>query len=227
MKTIFKKTFTLFLSLFTLLHLSAQDRIIHGVVTTFDSIAVFGASVKVASSKQAVLTDSLGNFSVGCNEKDKLKVSANGFFTQNVKIEENTKYAAINLKLKAGEKNLEMAYAYTSLVNRDKLAALSAMSADDLDLSIYSNFFDAIQGKFPGLSVQGSDLIVRGVGSINGPTPALIVLDGVVTQSSTLNSLNPATVKSVKVIKDGSSAIYGSRAAFGVVEITTKKGGDN
>lgn len=204
----------------------AQDRTVKGVVTAFDSIAIHGAAIQAKGTKQTVTSDSLGNFSILCKNNDKLKVSANGFFNQNVNIEEGINYAAVNLQLKAGAKNLEMATAFTSVSDRDKLTALASKSAEELDLSVYSNIFDAIQGKFPGLQVQGTNLIIRGTGSISGPSPALIVLDGVVVESATLNALNPSTVKSINVIKDGSSAVYGSRAAFGVVEITTKKGGD-
>lgn len=220
-----KVSITVFAILFGL-QLNAQDRIIHGIVTTFDSISLHGAIVKVASSKQEVLTDSTGNFSVGCDLNDKLKVYADGFYTQNVKLEKSTKYAAVNLKLKAGDKNLEIATSFTNVLDRDKLSSLASMSSNDLNLSVYSNVFDAITGKFPGLQVDGTNLIVRGVGSISGPTPALIVLDGVVVHGTTLNALNPETIKSINVIKDGSSAVYGSRGAFGVVEITTKSGSD-
>jgi TonB-dependent SusC/RagA subfamily outer membrane receptor len=205
---------------------TAQERVVTGIITTFDSIAVNGASINVRSTKQTVLSDSMGNFAVSCDKNDKLKISAAGFFNETVKIDENTKYVAVNLKLKAGDKNLELASAFTSVEDRDKLNALASRSSNELDLSMYSNFFDAIQGKFPGLQVQGTDIIVRGAGSISGPTPALIVLDGVVVSGATLNAINPETVKRVNVIKDGSSAIYGSRAAFGVVEITTKSGGE-
>lgn len=204
----------------------AQDKVIQGVVTTFDSIPLHGASIRVASTKQIVLSDSLGNFTVSCNNKDKLKVTANGFFPETVKTTSSTKFAAINLRLKAGSKNLEVASAFTNVADRDRLTAMASRSANELDLSVYSNFFDAIKGKFPGLQVQGTDIIIRGVGSINGPRPALIVLDGNVVQGATLNAINPETIKRVNVIKDGSSAIYGSRGAFGVVEITTKTGRD-
>ena len=204
----------------------AQERTVKGIITAFDSIAIHGATIKAKGTKQEATSDSLGNFSILCEQNDKLKVSARGFFNQNVTVEKDKNYAAINLRLKAGSKNLEMATAFTNISDRDKLVALASKSADELDLSIYSNIFEAIQGKFPGVRVQGTDLIVRGTGSISGPTPALIVLDGVVTQGAALNALNPATVKSINIIKDGSSAIYGSRAAFGVVEITTKKPGE-
>ena len=67
---------------------NAQERLVHGVVTTFDSIPLIDAQVKVISSKQTVLTDTLGRFSVSTNPKDKLKVSAAGFFNQTVKLYE-------------------------------------------------------------------------------------------------------------------------------------------
>lgn len=205
---------------------NAQDKVMQGVVTTLDSIPLHGASVRVASTKQVVLTDTVGNFTVSCNNKDKLKVTANGFFTENVKIESSTTFAAINLRLKAGAKNLKVASAFTNVADYERLTAMTSRSSNELDFSVYSNFFDAIKGKFPGLEVQGTDLIIRGVGSINGSRPALVVLDGTVVQGATLNAINPSTVKRVNVIKDGSAAIYGSRAAFGVVEITTKSGKD-
>lgn len=226
MKSFLLKSAMLTLAVVFYVYTGAQERVVTGIVTTFDSIAVNGASVRVNSTKQTVFSDSLGNFAVSCDKKDKLKISAAGFFNETVKLDENTKYAAINLRLKAGEKNLELASAFTNVNDRDKLNALASRSSNELDLSMYSNFFDAIQGKFPGLQVQGTNLIVRGTGSISGPTPALIVLDGVVVDGATLNAINPETVKRVNVIKDGSSAIYGSRGAFGVVEITTKSPGE-
>ena len=70
-------------------NLQAQDRIIHGVVTTFDSIMVNGASVKVKSTKQEVFSDSLGNFSIGVAGNDILVVSAKGFYNQKIKLTEH------------------------------------------------------------------------------------------------------------------------------------------
>jgi len=226
MKSFLLKPAMVILAIVIYFNSGAQERMVKGIVTTFDSIAVNGATIKVNSTKQTVFSDSLGNFTVQCEKKDKLKVSAAGFFNQTVKLEEKTKFAAINLRLKAGSKNLELASAFTNVNDRDKLNALASRSSNELDLSMYRNFFEAIQGKFPGVQVQGTDLIVRGVGSINGPRPALVVLDGVVVSGATLNAINPETIKRINVIKDGSSAIYGSRGAFGVVEITTKSGGE-
>lgn len=207
-------------------NLYAQERIIQGTVTTFDSIPLNGATVRVQSTKQEVLTDSLGNFSIQVDNKDKIKVYAHGFYDQNVKLNDKIKFAAINLKLKPGEKSREHAIGYGHVSDADKLNAVASLNKDDFDFSQYNNIFDLIKGRFAGVQVSGGEIIIRGTNSINLSSAALIVIDGVPTSSSALNSISPIQVKSINVIKDGSSAIYGSRGANGVVLIETKRGGD-
>jgi TonB-dependent SusC/RagA subfamily outer membrane receptor len=216
------------LSAFFLLSVSsgAQEKIIHGLVTTFDSIPLSEAQVRIKSTKQTVVTDSLGQFSAMVNQNDRLKVSASGFFNQKVKLEEKTKFAAINLKLKPGEKNREYAIGYGHVSDRDKLNALATLSNKDVDFSQYSNMYDLIKGRFAGVQVSNGQIIIRGVNSINSSSAALIIIDGVPVDGSALNSIPPIQVKSVNVIKDGSAAIYGSRGANGVVVIETKGGND-
>jgi TonB-dependent SusC/RagA subfamily outer membrane receptor len=217
--------FTLSFVLFTS-QLSAQERIIHGIVTTFDSIPLIEASITVRSTKQTVLTDTLGNFSVGCNYEDKLKVTAAGFYNQNVKLKSNIKFAAINIKLKPGAKNREHAIGYGHVSDADKLNAVASLNKDDMDFSQYSNMLELIRGRFAGVQVVGGEIIIRGINSINSSSAALIVIDGVASDYGVLNSIPPIQVKSINVIKDGSAAIYGSRGANGVVIIETKRGGD-
>jgi TonB-dependent SusC/RagA subfamily outer membrane receptor len=212
----------LFLSVFA----GAQEKVIHGLVTTFDSIPLSEAQVRIKSSKQTVVTDSLGQFTARVNQDDRLKVSASGFYNQKVKLEEKTKFAAINLKLKPGEKNREYAIGYGHISDRDKLNALASMNNKDVDFSQYSNMFDLIKGRFAGVQVANGQIIIRGVNSINSSSAALIVIDGVPVDGSALNSIPPIQVKSINVIKDGSAAIYGSRGANGVVVIETKGGND-
>lgn len=208
-------------------NLYAQERMVHGIITTFDSIPLIGASVKVQSTKHVVLTDSLGNFSVSCKNDDKLKVSANGFYNQKVKLTGKIRFAAINLKLKPGEKSREIAIAYGYVSDADKLNAVASLNTDDLDFSQYNNIYELIRGRFAGVQVSNGEIIIRGINSINSSSAALIVVDGVPMGASALSSIPPVQVKSINVIKDGSSAIYGSRGANGVVLIETKRGGDN
>lgn len=214
--------FTLMLA-FGIFTSSAQERMISGMVTTFDSLSLIGADVKVISSKDIVKTDTLGRFMVKVKPEDKLKVSAKGFYSQTVKLDQNIKIALVNLKLKPTEKSREYAIGYGYVKDGEKLNALSQLTNDDLNFSQYSNMYDLIRGRFAGVTVDPSgDIIIRGINSINLSSGALIVVDGVAQDKSVLNILNPNDVKSINVIKDGSSAIYGSRGANGVVIIETK-----
>jgi len=209
------------------LNINAQDKIVHGVVTTFESIPVIGAQIKVKSTNQEVLTDTLGNFTVTTDNKDVLTVFANGFVKERVKIKDDIRYAAINLRLKPGEKNRFHAIGYGHVADEDKLNALASLNNDDADFSQYSNVFDLIKGRFAGVTVTNSNqIIIRGATSIYGDNTALIVIDGIISDNSALGTLSPNVVKSVNVIKDGGAAIYGSRGANGVVVIETKRGND-
>lgn len=224
-KRMFIPVFVLFFLAFS--HFArAQEKVVQGKVTTFDSIPLIGASVKVQSTKQVVQTDSVGYFSVTCKQNDKLKVSAHGFYNQNVKLSGNIRFAAINLKLKPGEKSREIAIGYGYVSDADKLNAVASLTKDDTDFSRYNTIYDLISGRFAGVEVLNGQIIIRGSSSFNSGSAALIVVDGVVTDESTLATLKPIQVRSVNVIKDGSSAIYGSRGANGVVIIETKRGGD-
>lgn len=205
---------------------TAQERLMSGRVFTFDSIPLINASIEVKSSKQVVTTDTLGNFYVSCLPDDVLKVSANGFVSDKVKLKSNTKLALINLKLKPGDKNREIAIGYGHVKDSEKLNAVANLNSGDMDFSQYSNMYELIRGRFAGVQIINGEIIIRGQSSINSSSAALIVVDGIPTSNSILSSLPPIQVKSINVIKDGSSAIYGSRGANGVVLIETKKGGD-
>lgn len=215
----------LFLSFF---QINAQDKVIQGVVTTFDSIAVIGADVRVKSTKQIFKTDTLGRFSARVNANDKLKIIAKGFNSYNVKLAENTKSVAVNLKLKPGPKAREYAIGYGYVKDVDKLNAMSRISKNDIDFSKYSSMHELIRGRFAGVQVQSNgDIIIRGVNSLTLSSAALIVVDGIPVDKSALYSISPINVSSINVLKDGSAAIYGSRGANGVVLIETRRGGDN
>jgi len=223
------KTLHLFITVavfFVVLNLNAQERVIQGRVFTFDSIPLVGAEVFVKSTKNTVKTDTLGNFTLSCKMQDQLKVSAKGFNTAKFDVDEKAKVAIINLKLKPGTKNREIAIGYGYVRDGEKLNAISNLNSNDLDFSMYSNIYELISGRFAGVQVSNGEIIIRGTNSINSGTAALIVVDGVPSSSSILNSIPPTQVKSINILKDGSAAIYGSRGANGVVLIETKKGGD-
>lgn len=204
----------------------AQERTIEGFVSTFDSIPLIKAEIKVLSTKQTTLTDSLGQFEVSCSFKDKIKVSAYGFATRKVKLNEKTKIVFVNLSLKPGVKNSELAIGYGHVSDRDKLVAISSLQSEKDNFSNYSDMYQLIRGSFPGVQVKGKDIIIRGANSVNNSGTALIVVDGAMVDSGVLDRISPFDVKSIDVLKDGASAIYGTRGTNGVVLITTKKGGE-
>lgn len=206
---------------------SAQSRTIKGIVTTFDSIPIIGAEIVIKSSKEQVSTDTLGQFSAVIDATDKIKIKAKGFYSQNVKIDEKIKMVLVNLKLKPTDKAREYAVGYGYVKDGERLNALAQLTSDDLNFSQYSNMYELIRGRFAGVVVQpNGEIIIRGVNSLNSSSAALIVVDGMPSDYSVLESLSPGNVKSINVIKDGSSAIYGSRGGNGVVLIETKKGKD-
>jgi TonB-dependent SusC/RagA subfamily outer membrane receptor len=206
----------------------AQSQMIRGIVTTFDSITVSGAEIIVKSTKEIIKSDTLGQFTAKVNPGDQLKVQAKGFISQKVKLEDNTKLVAVNLKLKPGEKSKEYAIGYGYVKDAEKLNAVAQLTNKDMDFSQYTDMYDLIRGRFAGVQVHSNgDIIIRGVNSINLSSAALIVLDGITTDQSVLSSISPVNVKSINILKDGSSAIYGARGANGVVIIETKKGNDD
>jgi len=228
MKNFFFNRFLLiFLFSFTSISYS-QERTVTGFVTTLENISVVNTEVKVLSSKVTVLTDTVGSFKVSCLLKDKIKISAKGFYSQKVKIDEKTKEVFINLLFKPGEKNLDIAVGYGHIKEKDKSYAISNIRNDDnFEFSKYSNMLQHIVNSSPSIVIGGGGIIIRGSNSLLGSSAALILIDGIAVNSSELYMLPPSDVKSVNILKGGSAAIYGSRGANGVVIITTKRGGDD
>ena len=112
-------------------------------------------------------------------------------------------------------------------VDRDKLTySVSQLDVDEKDISHYSNIWDYMRSRVPGVEIGEAvaggtpDIVIRGKNSINSPTQPLIMLDGI--ETSDISSLNPNDVASISVLKDASAAIYGSRGGNGVILITTK-----
>ena len=227
MKKIFYNLVLLFF-LFSYTSISySQERIVNGIVTTLKNIVVVNAEVKVLSSKEVVLTDTLGNFKISCLLKDKIKISANGFDSQKVKIDENTKELSINLTFKPTEKNLEIAVGYGHIKEKDKSYAISSIKSDDkFGFSMYSNMVEVIVNSSPSIILKNGGIILRGESSLYGSNSALIILDGKEIDIAELYTLPPMDVKSVDILKGGSAAIYGSRGANGVIIINTKRGAD-
>ena len=213
-------------------NLYSQERMIYGVVHAFDSIPLTGAEIYIKSTKQSVFTDAQGNFSAPCNFKDRIEVKEKGFDSKKVKINDKIKIVAINLRLQSAAKMTEeelriYAIGYGHVLEKDKTTATESLRKNESSFSRYGDMYELIRGQFAGVEVTNSGIIIRGSNSLNSSSAALIVVDGVIMESDILRVLRPVNIKNVRVIKDGSAAIYGSRGANGVVIIETNKGGDN
>lgn len=221
-KQIFKLMFLSFLLVQNFTSIFGQERMVDGVVTTFDSLYVSNASVVVKSSGQEVFTDSLGAFQILCDGTEKLKVSAMGFYNQNVKINPKIKYVMVNLKLKPGEVNQKHAIGYGHITDTDKLNAIVSLNESDIDFSQYSDMYDLMMGRFPGVRIQNGEIIIRGTSSFEGSSSALIIVNDIEVDIAMFENISPSSVKSINVLKDSSASAYGSRGANGVVIIELK-----
>ncbi|WP_319503324.1 TonB-dependent receptor plug domain-containing protein [Draconibacterium orientale] len=215
----------LMLSLFTLSFSSyCQVKIVRGQVTAHEEIPLVGAAIYVKSTNKVYKTDSLGHYRIQCSIKDKITVSANGFIKEEIKIRKKSKYVLVNLKLKSGEENKDLAMGYVNVADKDKLYAIKAIDDDEMDYSSFRNIHEVLTGNFPGLQIQNGEIVIRNTASFTGDNAALIIIDG---RESTMNSLeNIATsdIKNISVMKDASASMYGSRGANGVVIVSTKRG---
>ena len=116
----------------------------------------------------------------------------------------------------------EVNVGYGSVRKSELTTAVTTVDINKSDIKVYSNMYDYLRGKVPGLTIgPGNRILIRGVNSINSSTDPLILVDGM--EVTDLSNVNPNDVRSVDVLKDASSSIYGVRGANGVILITTKR----
>ncbi|MCK5730123.1 MAG: TonB-dependent receptor plug domain-containing protein [Draconibacterium sp.] len=199
----------------------SQDRTIQGIIHTLDSIPLIGVEIQVKSTKQVFITDSVGSFTIICCNEDKLRVKANGFYDQKVRIKENTRLIAINMKLKPGKKQRNYAIGYGYVSEGDRTGAVSNMNSGDTNFSRFSNMYDLIRSM--GVQVNNGEVVIRGSKTFQGNDAALIIVDDIIVDSDILKILRPIDIKTIDIIKDGTTSVYGSRGANGVLLIETLK----
>lgn len=204
---------------------AAQNRIIQGIVHAFDSIPLEGVKIEVKSTGLVYETNVGGEFVVECDSRDRLLIRANGFYEQNFKVRNGVKFLAINLKMKPASGPLIHSVGYQQVRSEENTSAVSGISYKDTDFTRYTSVQDLIADNFAGVQYSGSGLIIRGSRTLQGSTEPLVVIDGVIS-SNGFSYLHPLDVERIDVLKDGTSAVYGSRGANGVILIETKKGGE-
>jgi TonB-dependent SusC/RagA subfamily outer membrane receptor len=203
----------------------AQTRVVKGKITTFNEYPVQNVEVASKKAKSTVMTDSLGQFEIVCNEKDVIQIKAKVFQALNKKVNADDEYVSANLIFKDTPQNRDLATGYGYITHEQLTYALAHMTDENNDFCNYSDVFSLIKGKFPGVTVKTNSfgtegIFVRGDKSIYGDNEAIYVVDGI--RVGDVSFVNPCDMATIDVLKDGGAALYGSQAANGVVVIETK-----
>jgi len=209
----------------------AQSINVRGTVTNENGEPLSSASVKIKDSKTGTLTEENGSFSIKAPQGSTLVFTALGYITVEKEASEQ-----MNITLtyrgdaKAGDDVLVIAYGTQQ--RKDLTSAIATVSAKDIERQQVTTVGQTLQGLAPGVLVinttgqpgENPVIRIRGIGSINASADPLIVVDGVPYYGN-LNTINTNDIASLNVLKDASAtALYGSRAANGVILINTKRG---
>ncbi|MCT4590048.1 MAG: TonB-dependent receptor [Carboxylicivirga sp.] len=223
-----KHVLGIFLFLLTLTS-QAQDLTVTGKVTGTDGAPVPGVSVVIKGTTTGTITTVDGDFSLPANRGDVIIFSFIGMSAQEVTVTSST----INIVMEEELTDLDEVVVVGYGVQKKSVvtAAISSVSAESLEAATPSRIEDVLKGRVSGVQITqssgqpGSDskVRIRGIGTINNSEP-LYIVDGMAVDGG-INYLNPSDIESVEVLKDAASAaIYGARAANGVILVSTKSG---
>ena len=207
--------------------LSYAQTAVTGTVTDTTGEAVIGATVMEKGTSNGTVTDFDGHFTLKVETGKILVISYVGFKTLELPAAKDMK---VTMEDDALALNEIVVTGYTTQRKSDLTGAVSVVSVDDLAKQNENNPIKAMQGRVPGMNISAdgnpsgaATVRIRGVGTLNNNDP-LYIIDGVPTKAG-MHELNGNDIESIQVLKDAASAsIYGSRAANGVIIITTKKG---
>lgn len=209
----------------------AQQKSIKGSVVDTSGEPLIGVNVSVKGTTIGVITDLDGKFSLEMPSKGTLVFSYIGYQTQEVAAGSQ---ASIHVILKEDTQKLDevVVVGYGTQKKVTVTGSVASVSGEELKASPTTNLSNGMVGRMPGvIGFQKSDepggggttIRVRGTNSLGSNDP-LIVIDGIPDRDGGMNRLNPTEIESISVLKDASAAIYGARAANGVILITTKRG---
>jgi len=206
---------------------NAQKIEVSGTILDESGLEVIGATVMEKGTNNGTVTDLNGQFRFSVNKGATVVFSYIGYQTIEQVATDNMQ---VTLKENAKDLSEVVVTGYTTQRKADLTGAVSVVNVDELAKQNENNPMKALQGRVPGMNISadggpsGSATVrIRGVGTLNNNDP-LYIIDGVPTKAG-MHELNGADIESIQVLKDAASAsIYGSRAANGVIIITTKKG---
>tara|TARA_R110002050_G_scaffold92269_1_gene193123 strand:+ start:17632 stop:20592 length:2961 start_codon:yes stop_codon:yes gene_type:complete len=234
-----KRITLLILIMVSITSISWAQKQVEGVIYDDLNVPLSGANILIKGTTNGVSADFDGNFKINAKIGDILEVSFLGMKTKEVRIENDN---TLNIILEADASQLDdiVIVGYGSQKRSDVTGAISSVKSESFNKGVVANAGQLLQGKVAGVNVTttsgepgaSQNIIIRGVGSLRSGTTPLYVVDGFALDntnngvaSNPLNFINPQDIQSIDVLKDASAAaIYGSRAANGVIVITTKKG---
>ena len=217
----------------------AQTVSVTGMVKDASGEPIIGASVVEAGTTNGIVTDLDGNFKLNVSAKGSLKISFIGYQTQTIPVA-GKKQFDITLKEDAKVLDEVVVVGYGQMKRSDLTGSVVSVNDEAIKKSVVTSVDQVLQGRAAGVQVQAnsgmpggsSSIRIRGINSLNASNEPIFVIDGVIIDGSTgsgsdnaLASINPSDIVSMDVLKDASAtAIYGARAANGVIMITTKRG---
>ncbi|HEY2582951.1 MAG TPA: TonB-dependent receptor plug domain-containing protein, partial [Mucilaginibacter sp.] len=214
----------------------AQNKLVTGKVVANDNDSLLvGASVQIKGTTMTTVTAKDGTFSLNAPPNALLIISSVGYTTQQVAVNNQS---VLNIRLVFDPQSLQqiVVIGYGTIKRKDVTGAISSVTAAQIEKLPVTTLDQALQGRAAGVQIINNDaspggnvsVLIRGVGSLaSGGNNPLYVVDGYPTTGG-INNINPNDIASVDILKDASAtAIYGIRAANGVIIITTKKGTKN
>ena len=204
---------------------------VSGQVVDQEGEALIGATVKLKGAQTGVITDFDGNFSIDVPANAVLVVSYVGYKDREIAVRGRSVLEPIQMESDAMMLEQVVVVGYGVQKKADLTGSVSIVNADELKRVSHSNISSMLEGKVAGVSITsdgqpGADptVRIRGIGTLNGNQAPLYVIDGV-PMGTSIRDFSPNDIETIQVLKDASAgAIYGSRAANGVVIITTKGG---
>lgn len=209
----------------------AQQKVIKGMVVDATGEPLIGVNVSIKGTTIGIITDVDGNYTLEVPPSAKIVFSYIGYQPQEIQIGNQS---TLNVTLKEDTQNLEevVVVGYGTQKKVTVTGSVASVSGEELKASPTTNLSNGMVGRMPGvIGFQKSDepggggttIRVRGTNSLGSNDP-LVVIDGIPDRDGGMNRLNPTEIESISVLKDASAAIYGARAANGVILITTKRG---
>ena len=225
-----QKLLLLFVCMWANLSLFAQERTVSGQIKDPTGAPLPGVSILVKGTTKGTNSDADGNFKIGMAPGSTLVLSAIGFAKQEV----TPSGITVNVTMQQDVAALSevVVVGYGTQKKETVTGSVVSVKGTDLVKSPAANLSNSLAGRLPGVTAvnrsglpggDGSAIRIRGSNTLNN-NGALIVIDGIPNRAGGLDRINPADIESISVLKDAAAAIYGSRAANGVILITTKRG---